>query len=506
MIVPRRPTRLTALTALVAALTTAGLTLPAEAVIPSSAIANDTVWHDMDGAEILAQGGNVLKVGSTYYWVGSQLVHGDPYKQVNLYKSTDLEHWTFVKAILKQSGDSGDLAVGHWLGRPQLAHNPTTGKYVLVAEVSGVKGNNILFASSDTVEGDYQPVGPSTEVDGVTTGDHSVFVDGSQAYLVYVGDARNADGTIQRNASLKLSPLNSDWTAVAKDGTGKDVVDWTVAPNGGREAPAIIKIGSTYYNFVSGMNGWNATSTSYRTTTNVASGTWSAWKTLATSPASSNSFGTQFEQIIPVTGTSGTSYLFNGDRYSQYYDGSGTTVHGIGRNAWYRLTLDASGVPTLHGDTDIDVNAAAGTLTSNPVANGRFDQSGAGITVPQWTVKGTTGAVKVEDTTTHSSRQLTLWNAAAYSAWAGQDISLPNGTYTLSFRYRSSGGQNSAYFAVKNHGAAETHTDLSAAQSAWTTKTVTFQVTTGTVSIGAWADGPGGKWLNIDDVSIWPAT
>ncbi|MFD7860244.1 hypothetical protein ACFV6B_39110 [Streptomyces microflavus] len=66
-------------------------TLPVETATPSSAIANDTVWTDTDGNEILAQGGNLLEVGSMYYWVGQKLVSGEP-KAVNLYSSTDLEN------------------------------------------------------------------------------------------------------------------------------------------------------------------------------------------------------------------------------------------------------------------------------------------------------------------------------------------------------------------------------------------------------------------------------
>ncbi|MFJ6727853.1 family 43 glycosylhydrolase [Streptomyces sp. NPDC091281] len=460
----------------------------AGAADPVPSVANDTVWRDTAGDPVLAQGGNVLKVGSAYYWVGTSLVSGQP-KHVNLYRSTDLETWTFEGPILSQSGTTGDLATGKWLGRPQLVHNPTTGMYVLVVEVNGPTaglGNSVLFATSPTVDGTYTP-GTSSLVNGYTMGDHSVFVDGDDAYLVYVGD-----NATTRNVSMNVAPLDADWTSVKPAvSTGWDNL---------REAPAILKKDSAYYMFASGKDWWNATATSYRTSTDLK--TWSAWKTLATDPPSGNSYGTQFEQIIPVVGSESTSYLYNGDRYSQFHGGTAPAPGGIGRNAWYPLTF-TDGVPTLHGATTVDVDAAAGTLRADEIANGRFDQDVAGTAIPQWSVSGTAGATKVEDTTDPGNRRLAMWSAGPYNAWAAQDLTLPNGTYTLSFDHRSSGGQTNAYVSVKNYGGPEIQTSLKTAQPTWATRTVTFTVTNGSARVGIWTDGPGGKWLNLDNVSVW---
>ncbi|MFF1418147.1 family 43 glycosylhydrolase [Streptomyces sp. NPDC058280] len=483
--------RLGALAAAVALATAAAgsLSPTAAAAEPASFIANDTMWHDTAGNEILAQGGNVLKVGSTYYWAGTKLVSGAA-KDVNLYSSTDLENWTFEGPILSQDGTEGDLAEGNWLGRPQLVRNPASGTFVLVVEVDGALGNNVLFATSPTVDGTYTPTGPSTTVNGNTMGDHSVFVDGDNAYLVYVGD-----NATTRNVSVNVAPLNSNWTAV--EPAISSVWDNV------HEAPAIVKAGATYYMFASGKDWWNATPTSYRTSSDLTG--WSGWKTVPTEPSSANSFGTQFEQIIPVVGSQGTSYLYNGDRYSQFKDGAAPAPDGVGRKAWYPVTF-ASGIPKLHGSTDVDVDAAAGTLTVNEVANGRFDQDAAGVAPPQWDVSGTAGAAKTDvGTNGPDDRQLTMWHPSPYSAWVRQDLTLPNGTYTLSFDHKSSGGQNLAYAEVKNHGGPDIRTDLRTSRPGWTKRTVTFTVTTGTARIGIWTDGPGGTWLNIDNVSVWPS-
>jgi hypothetical protein len=127
------------------------------------------------------------------------------------------------------------------------------------------------------------------------------------------------------------------------------------------------------------------------------------------------------------------------------------------------------------------------------VSNGRFDQSVAGTSIPGWTSAGTSGAVKVENTSsTVTNRQLTLWKAGASNAWVAQNVALPNGDYTLTFDYKASGTATNAYFSIKDHGSAEVQIGLKPAASTWTTKTLTFTVSTGAVRIGAWIDGNNG--------------
>jgi beta-xylosidase len=117
------------------------------------------------GGFMNVQGGSVLQVGSVYYWVGIQFAKDGqyPFGAVNLYKSTDLVNWTWVKAILTPQ-QSGDLAAGRWVGRPDLVYNPTTQTYILVLEIDGTgynvgPGNMVGFASSSSVESPYTYLG-----------------------------------------------------------------------------------------------------------------------------------------------------------------------------------------------------------------------------------------------------------------------------------------------------------------------------------------------------------
>jgi hypothetical protein len=77
----------------------------------------------------------------------------------------------------------------------------------------------------------------------------------------------------------------------------------------------------------------------YATAASLA-GPWSDLRVLVTEPASPDSFNTQHDFIIPITGTQKTTYVYVGDRYSQHH-GQGT-----GRNVFLPLVWE-NGVPEL---------------------------------------------------------------------------------------------------------------------------------------------------------------
>lgn len=542
----------------------------APAVADSPAIAavndhidNDSVWHDTQDQPIKAQGGNVLKVDSTYYWVGTSMdpkgtASVAPAKAVNLYRSTDLENWTFVRALVTQwdndlnddgtadvpnsaspipGGDpTGDLTQGEWLGRPQLVRHPD-GRFIMTVEVAGdrVNSNSVglgnavgFFESTTGLDGEFtyrqkQYVDvTATDPAGITRGDGSLFVDGAKAYMVYVADSkqsRNAEG-------VRVAPLSADWLTILPHTHDDTQTQF--------EAPAITKIGSTYYMFASRKYWWDGTDTHYRTSTDPGNWAGAAWKKMSTNPVLEDaadpvrSFSTQFAQIFPVTSADGstTSYLYSGDRYSQWYPGGAPAPAGLGRNAWFPVTFDAAGVPTLHGASEVDVDAAAGTLTWNPVANGGFGQGAAYDSYlpapakvselknykaateyqypPRWKISGDTGAVKVQNRTGSDDRQLKLQSTSAFSASVAQELALPNGNYRITFDVKSSGGFGAAYLFVKNHGDAEKSVSMNTPASSWITLTKDFTVTTGKVRFGFFANGAAGKWVAVDNVSITP--
>ncbi len=470
-------------------------TIPAVAATRSSA-PNDAYWYDQGNGFLSAQGGSVLKVGSTYYWVGMEFANDGDYAfgAVNLYKSTDLMNWTWVKAIFTPQ-PSGDLAVGDWVGRPDLVYNPSTGKYIIVMEIDGTgsgigPGNKIGFASSSTVEGTYTYHG-STAVNGSTMGDHSVFVNGTSAYLVYAGDNPGSTQLSDRNVTLNIAPLASNWLSVLP-------AIYTEA-NTSREAPFIMKRGTKFHWFASGKDWWDSTATSHRVSSSLTS--WPAWSTLATSPASYDSFNTQFDFIIPITGSAGTSYIYAGDRYTSFQGGSNPAPTGSGRNAWMPLTFSGD-TPTLHGFSDLTISLTTGQLGGNAVANARFENEGVTQSPSYWLEWGTADAMFTQ-TGGVTGNRLTFWKATAYESYAYQYFTgLPSGTYTYSVRMLSSGTHDSALLVGKPSGGAEVNTNLNTLANNWVTRSVSFTVTNGNAEIGLYVDGTPGSWLSIDNVSL----
>jgi hypothetical protein len=167
------------------------------------------------------------------------------------------------------------------------------------------------------------------------------------------------------------------------------------------------------------------------------------------------------------------------------------------------MTFDASGVPTLHGATDVDVDATAGTVSWSPIANGRFDQrrfddsTGAN---PYWTL---TGTAAVQATSNAVTKQQLVLGGTNTAGSAAQKVTLPNGTYTLGFDYKTQGVADHASVSVAGNGATVSPVQLTAPQTSFAHRTVTFTVTTGTVTITASVDSAAWSQLQIDDVSLW---
>ncbi|MYR93955.1 MULTISPECIES: glycosyl hydrolase 53 family protein [unclassified Streptomyces] len=104
--------------------------------------------------------------------------------------------------------------------------------------------------------------------------------------------------------------------------------------------------------------------------------------------------------------------------------------------------------------------------------------------------------------------RLSHWSASAYRVETYQYLTgLTDGTYTLSARVRSSGGQNAAYIALRNCGTAEQRTDLPAtANGAWIRVVTSVRVTGGGCTISLNSDAGAGQWANFDDITFTPGT
>ncbi|MEV1024808.1 glycosyl hydrolase 53 family protein [Streptomyces sp. NPDC050264] len=141
--------------------------------------------------------------------------------------------------------------------------------------------------------------------------------------------------------------------------------------------------------------------------------------------------------------------------------------------------------------------SAAGTLV-----NGGFESGTTG-----WSTYGAGGAAYVEAGGRSGGNRLSHWSSSAYKVETYQHLTgLANGTYTLTAWIRSSGGQNSAYIALKS-ATGEQRTDLPPTPNGtWIRLVTSVAVTDGTVTVRLCSAANAGNWANFDDVTLTPGS
>ncbi|MFG2648182.1 glycosyl hydrolase 53 family protein [Streptomyces sp. NPDC048436] len=137
--------------------------------------------------------------------------------------------------------------------------------------------------------------------------------------------------------------------------------------------------------------------------------------------------------------------------------------------------------------------SAASTLT-----NGAFENGTSG-----WSTYGTATASYAEAGGHTGASRLSHWSASAYKVETYQYLTgLTNGTYTLTAWVRSSGGQKSAYLALKS-GSAEQRTDLPPTPNGrWLRLVTSVTVTDGACTVRLYSDANAGNWANFDDITL----
>ncbi|MFF1676621.1 RICIN domain-containing protein [Streptomyces sp. NPDC058256] len=321
--------------AVAAALATAG---PAAAA--PQTITNGTQFTDTSGNALHAHGGGVIKVGTYYYWFGEHRNADNTFQYVDAYRSTDLKNWEFRNHVLTQSSAS-ELASAN-IERPKVMYNASTGKFVMwMHKENGVDYGEAraAVAVSDTVDGNYTWQGSFRPLGTHMSRDITVFVDtDGTGYMI---------SAARENYDLQIYRLTADYTGIAAL-----VADpWH---NGHREAPALFKRNGVYFMLTSGATGWSPNQQQYATATSIT-GPWTAM----TNVGDSTTFGSQTAYVLPVQGTSGTSYLYMGDRWGNAFGG---TVNDS-RYVWLPLTFPTSTTMSMSWSPEVTVDATAGTVS-----------------------------------------------------------------------------------------------------------------------------------------------
>ncbi|KAJ7106867.1 Arabinanase/levansucrase/invertase [Mycena crocata] len=298
-----------------------------------SFIVPGAVWSDTSGAKILAHGGHVIKVGSTFYWLGHSVAAG---VQPNIYSSTDLMNWTHV-------GIASRAVSGMY--RPKFVSSG--GKWYIVGQVNRevvtlVTSGTSPASTAYTVTGSPQLIPPSAR----SFSDMGVFVDDNgSSYLLTSADSNN----------LQINNIN----------TGTPITIGTrVADIGGSlEAPGMFKAGGVYYLIMSQKTGYRPDPDKVYWATALA-GPWQGNTDIA--PESVNTYNSQNSAELVITGSSTTSYLFLGDAW----DANGTDASNY---EWLPIAVSASThTLTLQNHAMWTVNVNTGVVTSTGFTNTTF--------------------------------------------------------------------------------------------------------------------------------------
>ncbi|MFJ9711117.1 RICIN domain-containing protein [Streptomyces sp. NPDC101234] len=321
--------------AVIGALATAG---PAAAA--SQTVTNGTRFTDTSGNIVHAHGGGVIKVGSYYYWFGEDRNSDNTFKYVDAYRSTDLKTWEFRNHVLTQSSAS-ELGTAY-IERPKVIYNASTGKFVMwMHKENGVDYSQAraAVAVSDTVDGTYTYQGSFQPLGQYMSRDITTFVDtDGTAYMVSAAN---------ENADLQIYKLTADYTAI-------DSLVANPWAGSSREAPALFKRNGVYFMLTSAATGWSPNQQKYATATSLA-GPWTSW----TNVGDSTAYGSQTAYVLPVSGTSGTSYLYMGDRWGNSFGG---TVNDS-RYVWLPLTFPTDTSMSMSWYPEVSIDTTAGTIS-----------------------------------------------------------------------------------------------------------------------------------------------
>ena len=263
-------------------------------------------WLDTEGRPIEAHTGGMFCQDSTFYWVGASWAAKDWFQSFNLYSSTNLQDWAFTKTLLRPSAD---LPASHEIARPKILYNTETSSYVM-----WFKRKNFSAATNDVRVG----VALSETIDGPWSFHRDFYPGDGGARQYNTADLclwQEPNGTaflVASSPSLRGGPYERRIVIfqLLRNYRGVEPEPVYVGPADDREAPAVFIRDKTYYMITSATTGWAANQCAYRTAPSIL-GPWSEPDVLG----DSTTFDSQPDFVFPVSGTSGTAYIYAGGRH-----------------------------------------------------------------------------------------------------------------------------------------------------------------------------------------------
>lgn len=353
-------------------------------------------WLDDNGEPIQGHGGQVVTTTGAdgnplYYWYGEDRTNGYPETPgVHVYSSTDLYNWTDEGVALRTMRSTADFdqpyfdalygdytaeqkdavyrdlgvvapdadTPGAILERPKVIYNERTDQWVMWVHADGPTATSDAQYAKATagVAVSDSPTGPFRYIDSWRL-NRVAADDPTNAYPSSPGMARDMnlfvddDGTgyiiysSEENLTLYISKLDADYTylsaepAVAVEGVDfRRPQPWV---GGQREAPAITKVGETYYLLTSGATGWAPNAAQYATSTDLL-GEWTAHGSPVTGSNASTTCNSQSSSLLNL-GDGRVVYI--GDRWNNAQDLYRAP------SVWLPVTFAESGAMSIDCDT-----------------------------------------------------------------------------------------------------------------------------------------------------------
>ncbi len=313
--------------------------------------------NDDSGNPLQAHGSDVIQVGSTWYWYGSaprdtnNTLPFAAFGGINVYSSTNLASWHYQGMVVSPTA-SGTLSNKLVAYNPRVLYNSSTAKYVMIlSECCGDGSNGQLETGHLVYMTSTTPVGPFTFVRDEWPANISVYDMGTFQDSDGTGYVLYSDG----NQAITIDRLSSDYLSVAQQ-----VAHFSSGQC--EEAPAVVKNNGRYFLTNSYCTGWSPNQNHYRSSTSMA-GPWN------TQPdgnlGDSTTYNTQAFDILPVQGTSSTTYVWIGDRWDcpQSKCDLSTSTY-----AWLPLVISGSTM-TLNWYNTWYLDTAAGTWSPDAGAS-----------------------------------------------------------------------------------------------------------------------------------------
>ncbi len=258
---------------------------------------NGQIWKDVDGNDIQAHGGCIIRHENVYYWYGEHKGGENCPNQtrvdvigISCYSSIDLVNWKYEGLVLEseKEDENSPLHTSKVLERPKVIYNEKNRQFVLWAHIDSADYTlaSVGVAVCDTPTGKFRLLNvfrPNNQ----ESRDMTVYKDkDGTAWLI-----SSKDG----NKTLNVSRLNEAYTGV-------DGYYASVLIDQEREAPALFFYEGTYYMITSGCTGWAPNAALVAESPHIA-GKWKLIDNPCVGEGSEKTFNGQSSYIFEANGS-----------------------------------------------------------------------------------------------------------------------------------------------------------------------------------------------------------